>query len=109
MKGYVAVAHSMGYITGSEVEGKLCFLPNQEITRAEAAVILGKMIDAELPTAAMRQSFDDAEEIPVWAEASVYSLSYKGILQADNGNIEPMSAATRGDVAIMLEKVVNGK
>jgi hypothetical protein len=107
MRGYIAAACRMNYVEGTLKNGRLYFEPLREITRAEAAVILGKMIDAELPTAAMRQSFDDAEEIPVWAEASVYSLSYKGILQADNGNIEPMSAATRGDVAIMLEKVVN--
>ena len=109
MRGYIAAACRMDYVEGTIRDGKLYFEPLRAITRAEAAVILGKMIDAELPTAAMRQSFDDAEEIPVWAEASVYSLSHMGMLQSEDGNIEPMSAATRGDVAVMLEKVVTSK
>jgi hypothetical protein len=63
MRGYIAAACRMNYVEGTLKNGRLYFEPLREITRAEAAVILGKMIDAELPTAAMRQSFDDAEEI----------------------------------------------
>ena len=109
MRGYIAAACRMNYVEGTKRNGKLYFEPLREITRAEAAVILGKMINAEMPTGAIKPHFDDAREIPVWAEASVYSLTYKGILQSENGNIEPLDAVTRGDTAAMLEKIISDK
>ena len=36
MKGYVSAAYTMGYISGTLKDGKLCFLPDEEINRAEA-------------------------------------------------------------------------
>ena len=100
MKGYVAAAYSLGYISGTLVSGNLCFLPNEEITRAEAAVMVGNIVG--LCDVSVIPVFADHSEIPVWAAESIYSLHSVGILSADGGYISPVSAITRADAARML-------
>ncbi|MBO5938134.1 MAG: S-layer homology domain-containing protein [Clostridia bacterium] len=103
-RNFVGAAYELGYVHGEYTEGGLCFSPDREITRAEAAVILGNMIDAATPT--VTPVFDDSSEIPAWAASSVYSLSSMGILPATDGNISPMSSLTRGDAAMMLHALI---
>ena len=104
MKGYVAVAHSLGYISGSEVEGELCFLPNEEITRAEAAVMLEKLLGLE--DAAGIPTFADHSEIPVWAADAIYSLNAAGILVPTDGCISAGSTVNREQTAQILAAVM---
>ncbi|MBO5415773.1 MAG: S-layer homology domain-containing protein [Clostridia bacterium] len=104
MKGYVATAYRLGYIKGTYEDGKLCFLPNDAITRAEAAVIVCNMIDAATPT--VTPTFNDHSDIPAFAEAAVCSLNYMGILNSDGGNISARSELTRGDAAHILSLVM---
>ena len=107
MKGYVAAAYSMGYISGSLEDGKLCFLPNEEITRAEAAVmicaILGEKNQGVIPT------FADGAEIPVWAQEAIYTLNVLGVMDATEGYIEPSSALSREQAALILQAVMRLK
>ena len=100
MRKYVATAHELGYIKGSELGEKLCFEPNRSITRAEAAVILANILDAAAPT--MKPTFKDAEDIPTWAEPSINSLSSLGIMTGSGGSISPLEALNKGDAANML-------
>ncbi len=103
MKGYISAAYELGYIRGTEIDGKLCFAPDRAITRAEAAVMLANILDAATPT--FKPEFDDSDDIPVWAEASVSAMSYMGVLGTLDGNsISPMSNVTRGDAAEILCK-----
>lgn len=100
-KGFVAAAYSMGYIKGSTNEkGELCFLPDQTITRAEAAVILRRMVDAKTP--ALSPAFADASDIPAWASEAVTTLSSMGILTTSGGAVSPNSQVTRAGAAVML-------
>lgn len=104
MKGYVSAAYRLGYIKGTYEDGKLCFLPNDAITRAEAAVIVCNMIDAATPT--VTPTFNDHEDIPAFAEAAVCSLNYMGILSSEGGNISANSELTRGETARVLSFVM---
>ncbi len=100
MKGYVATAYAMHYISGSTADGKLCFLPNEPITRAQAAVILSNIIGlCEVPVIPV---FADKSEIPVWAREAIYSLHTVGILSADEGYISPTAKITREQTASVL-------
>ncbi|MBQ1229730.1 MAG: S-layer homology domain-containing protein [Clostridia bacterium] len=103
MKGYVHTAYMLGYVSGSTVNGTLCFLPNESVTRAEAAVILNNILG--LGGAAVTPTFADASEIPVWAEDAIYSLSSAGILQGIGGEITPRGELTRGQTARILAAV----
>lgn len=105
MKGYIATAYRLGYISGEKREdGTICFSPNRAISRAEAAVILGRMLDAATPT--VTPTFSDSEEIPAWAAPSLYSLNAMGVMNATGGEISPMDPLTRADTACILSAVL---
>jgi len=100
MKGYISAAYELGYVKGSLVDGKLCFKPTDEISRAEAAVIVGRMIRASAPTVA--PVLADRENIPAWAESSVLSLASLGMLDTENGEVRAQDMMTRADAAKLL-------
>ncbi len=100
MKGYVAAAYEMKYISGSLNEGRLCFLPNEEITRAQAAVMLSNIVGlCDVP---VTPTFADRSEIPVWASEAIYSLNAAGIMNSQAGYISPTAKITRAQTAQML-------
>ena len=100
MRGYIQTAYELGYVRGLYQDDALCFEPNRAITRAEAAVMLGNMIDVAAPT--ISPVFADADDVPAWAASSLSSLTALGILQTDCGYIDPTDAVTRADAAQML-------
>ena len=100
MKGYVAAAYEMKYISGSLKDGKLCFLPNEAITRAQAAVMLSNIVGlCDVP---VTPTFADGSEIPVWASEAIYSLNAAGIMNPQAGYIAPTAKLTRAQTAQML-------
>ena len=104
MKGYVAAAYSLGVISGSESDGVMKFMPNESLTRAQAAVMLENLLDLEAaPALAV---FADHSEIPVWAADAMYSLNAVGIMTSTDGYIAPDSAVTRGQTAQLLKAVM---
>ena len=105
MRGYISAAHELGYINGSYVDGKLCFLPNESITRAEAAVIVGRMIGAATPV--ITPTVSDRENIPAFAESSVYSLCSLGILDTYGGEVRALDVMNRSDTAKMLSAMMD--
>ena len=107
MKDYIHAAYQLGYVNGLFKDGELYFECNRAITRSEAAVLLGNILDLATPTVA--PSFSDSGEIPAWAASSVYSLTSAGIMSSDGGRISPLSSITRGDAAVILTNMVNLK
>ena len=99
-KGYVEAAFSLGIISGTFENDGLHFYPKKEITTAEAAVminkIIGAKIDGSIPT------FKDANEIPSWANEDISILCELGILRRVNGKINPNSPLTREQTAQIL-------
>ena len=105
-RDYIGAAYELGFIKGELTEnGSLCFNPDRAITKAEAACVLTRMIDAATPTS--KPLFSDADSIPTWAAASIYSLNYMGILTPTDGNIAPTATLTRADTAMILTAVMN--
>ena len=105
MRNYLAAAYDLGYLRGERGEdGALYVHADRAISRAEAAVIVGNMIDATTPT--VTPDFSDSSDIPAWAAPSVYSLNSLGILSAREDAISPLDPMTRGDVAQMLSALM---
>lgn len=104
MKGYVAAAYRLGYITGSLDNGQLRFLPNEPLTRAQAAVILDRLTEPGKPTVV--PTFTDGRDIPVWAADAIYSLNAVGILTSGDGRILPTQSVTRAETAQMLAALI---
>ena len=100
MKSYIAAAYDLGYIKGTLVDGKLCFLPNNQITRAEAAVMLANMLDLATPT--FKPEFSDEDSIPSWAHSSISALAASGVIVTDGNGIKPLDPVTRAVAAQML-------
>ncbi len=104
MKGYVASAYSLGYISGTQVEGNLCFLPNEPITRAQAALMLAAMLEPAAP--AIAPSFADEASIPSWAREAIEALYCAGILSTEDENIHAAKGLTRAQAAEILAKAM---
>ena len=101
IKGYVAAAYSLGYIKGTtDADGNLCFAPDATVTRAEAAVILSRMVEGDVPEVA--PVFADGDDIPAWASDAIATLSSRGILTTSGGEISPNATVTRAQAASML-------
>lgn len=102
--GYVQRAYALGIIHGSEVDGVLCFRPQDPVTRAEAAVICNAILGAETPEVV--PTFADDSAIPAWAQPSLYALSHIGILRGTgDGNLSPDALISRAQTAQMLYQI----
>lgn len=104
-KGYVAAAAELGYINGVETENGRYFMPNYQITRAEAAVILSSMIGTKQPV--INTVFADESSIPAWASDAIGALAELGIMTGTgDGTISAMSGLTRAQTACMLNALM---
>jgi len=104
MKDYISAAYDLGYINGVSTERGMCFEANRPITRAEAAVFLGNILDVATPT--VLPTFADSADVPAWAAPSVYSVNSIGVMNTQSGNISAMSAVTRADAAQILTNLM---
>ncbi|MBR3424325.1 MAG: S-layer homology domain-containing protein [Clostridia bacterium] len=103
--GYVAAAYRIGIITGDGENEAPVFRPDDPVTRAEAAVILNRIIGdkrtASIPAA------DDAAEVPAWAEADVAVMLAAGVMNRSDCLIVPDGGVTRAEAAQMVYNVRN--
>lgn len=95
-KGYVSAALMSGVVRGmKDGQGGVCFSPASTITKAEAAVMLNRMLK---PVKAAKSVFSDAA-VPAWASQSVANLRAASVLADTSSMGEGLS---RGDAAQML-------
>ena len=80
-------------------------MPNGEITRAEAALVVSRVVEASVPT--VKPTFSDKKDIPTWAQDAIYTLNDLGFIESYGGAISPTANITRGEVAKMLYALVN--
>lgn len=104
MKGYIALAYSKGYISGKNIDGKLCFNPDEKIKLSEAAVIISNMIGYASPK--VTPVFADADTIPSWSGKAIESLHTLGILEIPEMITGACETVTRGDMAKLLNKTM---
>ena len=94
---YLAAAYQSGMISGTPTEEGLVFRPEEDLSRAEAAVMLQKLL--RLPGDAAVFAPDEASAIPAWAQSAVSALSNAGIPLAASDYEAPL---TRREAANML-------
>ncbi len=106
LRPYVSAAAKDGIVNGKEKpDGSLVFGAADNVTRAEAAVILANAVG--LVTTAPAPAAADIDAVPAWAENSVALASASGIMSLfDDGTIRPNAAVTRADAAEMLWSAV---
>ena len=98
---YVESAYKNGIISG---KGGNAFVPNENISRQDMAVILVRLagfLGHELSGSAAE--FADDANIADYAKDAVYSLRSIGVVNGDeNGKFNPGAAATRAEAAQMI-------
>lgn len=106
LRPYIATAARLDIVSGKPTtDGRLVFGASDEITRAEAAVVLANAVGLSVSTSAPAGRLDavDVAAVPAWAEASMGLVEASGILDLfDDGTLRPMAAVTRADAAGML-------
>lgn len=103
---YVATAYEMGIVKGiSETE----FGIGQQITRADMAVILKRILDAinvEVVPVKAAFRFSDGLEIPDYAIDDVAVLCEAELLNGmGDNNFKPMASATRAEAAVAIHRI----
>lgn len=93
-----AAAVRQGYIAGY-ADGTL--RPNQAVTRAEAAVMLGRL--GQLGPAAQEPSFTDA--VPAWSKGAVAAVVAAGWMNGyPDGTFRGSGALTRAEAIVALDR-----
>lgn len=86
------------------------FLPENNITRQEFAVIITNVLnlypDASIETEE-KEEFADSSEIADWAKEAVNKLNSMNIMQGFEGNFSPNAPLTRAEAATTVERLYN--
>ena len=103
IKSYAQYAYDLGIVSGySNPDGSINFESTGAVTRAEAAVIVNKLLslpesNSDVP------AYKDAAAIPVWAGSAITKLAQNGILNGSpDGEIGADRILTRAEGAEMI-------
>jgi len=101
----IAAAKGAG-IVGGFPDGT--FRPDQEVSRAEVAVILDRAFNLPYPAAGV--SFKDLGKAGyAWADASIITLAGNGIAAGYSGGLyKPEQPVSRAEVAVFLSRILDG-
>ena len=98
---YVAAAYDLGIIAGRQETNGLYFAPGAEITRAEAAAIISRLLPDKLDTST--EEFSDSAQIPSWAVRAFKTLNNAGIISGyDDLTVKPNNKVSRAEAVTML-------
>ncbi len=107
-KGLISAASILGVASGYPVDGELYFYPNNQITRAEAAVMINKVYGFEYDDSIA--VFADEESVPAWAHSSLAALTVAGVMKGDsNGNVSAYDGLTRAHTAVLMSNLMKIK
>lgn len=98
-KNYINAAVERGIINGVSAAE---FEPFSEITREDAAVILGRYLGLR---GGISSGFTDSSEISDYAKEYVAQCSTRGIVNGyENGSFRPKNSITRAEAAAMIKR-----
>ena len=96
----------MGIISG---RGEYLFVPEDKITREEAAVVLYRIAQyakIEIPAVRVDMSYSDNDAISEWAIAPVYSMKTLNVITNSDGELfNPKASYTLRESLYSLMKV----
>lgn len=103
---FVSQAVQVGILSGYEDHQ---FRPNQQISRAEMAVMLSRAMGIEVNEAA-KLTFLDASKTPKWAVPSIAAITEAGLVHGVGGNrFAPNQSATRAEAATWIISLLQHK
>lgn len=99
-QGAVQVAVSKGLVKGYTDN---TFRPDQPVTRAEAAVILDRLLNKK----SSGKTLADAKKLPAWATSSIHNMVGLGLIDPLSGKYEPNKATTRAVCVVALYRILH--
>ena len=98
----IKALYTEGIINGSAgKDGKLYFNPNNSLTRAQAATMIGRTQEKGYDTVEL--TFTDAGRIPAYAQFYIQTMAAQGIIGGyADGSFKPNNNITRGQMAKIL-------
>lgn len=106
-KPYLSYCYRNKWINGSQQADGRYMYPGENITRAEAAAMLGRTLSS---FRFQNYRFTDKDEIPKWAEEHVKVLSNLGIMVGSPDNsFRPNDRMTRAEGAALFDKYLKFK
>ncbi len=106
-KGYAESAFVLGIVKGTTKTDGVYFNPKDEVTVAEAAVMINSIIGAKSKSSST--TFADEEDIPEWAKSDLVSLNELGIIEKSDGKINPNSTLNRAQTAQIIMSLLDGR
>jgi exopolysaccharide biosynthesis protein len=79
--------------------------PDAKITRSEMAVMIDRALSPREPVG--RIYYKDLNEIPDYALGAVRRITEAGLLQGSEGYFNPLQGATRAEMAVAVDRVLN--
>ena len=105
-KGYVSSALKSGVVQGTVTETGVTFNPDATITKAEATVLLNRML--QVTDAAQTTMFSDVDVTPAWAYQAAVNLESVDVIRTDaTGALSLNEGMTRADAAEMLDRALD--
>ncbi|RNB79342.1 hypothetical protein EDM59_26985 [Brevibacillus nitrificans] len=98
-QGAVQVAVSKGLVKGY---GDNTFRPDQPVTRAEAAVILDRLVNKKGAT----KTVGDKGTWPTWAASSINNMVGLGLMDPVSNKFQPNKATTRAVCVVALYRIL---
>ena len=99
----ISAAYTAGYFQGTS---KSTASPNATLTREEATTMLCRNLMLQ-PISGENLSFTDSRLASSWSRGYIKAAADEGILRGDpGGKFRPLDNITRGEVAIMLVRVI---
>ncbi len=102
------IAKKLGLMPGNDEN----FYPEENIVREEMIVILLRAIaesgyNFEITSEDILRQYKDEGEISGYARAAVASMIKSGYIEGSNGYIRPKGLATRAEIAVILQRILN--
>ncbi len=101
-KAYIQTAYEAGLITGYDEN---TFAPNEKITRAQMATMLGRAIESDKK--ADLSEFNDSTFIPAWAKEAAAKAVGEELIKGDNSSFRPNDNTTRGEATTVIYRLFN--
>jgi hypothetical protein len=106
LKPYATLALKNDIVKGIDTpDGRKALMPDREMTRAEAAVLINNA--GNIANAGVMPVFSDSDTVPIWATQAVSNLDAAGIMGANpDGSIRLDEMITREQAAILIFNAV---
>ena len=103
---------SKGVVNGSTDNGQLVFRPDNNVTRAEFAIMVSNFMgySTEIYQDVSLDVFDDAEQIPQWALGQIKAVYKNGNIKGKDNNgklfFEPNAYITRAEAVTIISRIL---